>query len=78
MKDFKLDIMMSGYFEGYDSTTNPNVVNEFATSAFRFGHSLIQPTFARFDKNNKPLFSSKLKMYSFLFHSTLYTNFIQQ
>ncbi|XP_043472374.1 chorion peroxidase-like [Leptopilina heterotoma] len=58
MKDFKLDIMMSGYFDEYDSTTNPNVINEFATAAFRFGHSLVQPIFARFDKNNKPLFSN--------------------
>ena len=54
MKDMKLplgrDKMQSlgmlplqyGFSEDYDESINPSVLNEFATAAFRFGHSLIQ------------------------------------
>ena len=44
-----------GYYPGYSSDVNASVPNAFATAAFRFGHTLINPTFARLDKGNKPL-----------------------
>lgn len=31
----------SEYYSGYDSSVNPAIANDFAASAFRFGHSLI-------------------------------------
>ncbi|KAF4518020.1 hypothetical protein B566_EDAN009253 [Ephemera danica] len=32
----------SGYYHGYDSSINIQIANEFAASAFRFGHTLLQ------------------------------------
>lgn len=58
MKIFKLEIMRNGYSDEYDPDVNPNVANEFITAAFRFGHSLVQPSFVRFDKKHRPLFNS--------------------
>ena len=40
----ELDILpvLEGYSSKYDSSTNPAILNSFATAAFRFGHTLIQ------------------------------------
>ncbi|XP_015595581.1 uncharacterized protein LOC107267903 isoform X1 [Cephus cinctus] len=55
MENFDLDIHNKGYFDGYDPSINPNVINSFATAAYRFGHSLVQPSFVRFDSRHRPI-----------------------
>ena len=44
-----------GPYSGYSSNADVSIPNAFATAAFRFGHTLIQPNFARLDGENKPL-----------------------
>ncbi len=46
---YELNLDSDGYYGGYDEKCNPTILNEFATAAFRFGHSLLKPTFKRMD-----------------------------
>ncbi|XP_061399863.1 uncharacterized protein LOC133335570 [Musca vetustissima] len=50
VKLFDLELLNSGYYEGYDHKTNPGVANAFAAAAFRFGHSLVQNSYMRCDR----------------------------
>ncbi|XP_055848468.1 uncharacterized protein LOC129913692 [Episyrphus balteatus] len=51
-KLFDLELVKSGYYTGYDANINPSVSNAFAAAAFRFGHSLVQNTYMRCDRNH--------------------------
>ena len=44
---YELNLQPEGYYHGYDESCNPTILNEFATAAFRFGHSLLKPNFKR-------------------------------
>ncbi|XP_046739892.1 uncharacterized protein LOC124407631 [Diprion similis] len=58
IKIFDLEIKRKGYYQGYDSTVNPNIANGFAAAAYRFGHSLVQHSFVRYDTNHRPIFNN--------------------
>lgn len=42
-------------FQGYQYDVNPGILNEFSTAAFRYGHSLIRPSFEVLDKGYNPV-----------------------
>ncbi|XP_070589034.1 peroxidasin homolog isoform X2 [Erythrolamprus reginae] len=44
-------LKMLGEYKGYDPNVNSGITNEFATAAFRFGHTLINPVLYRLDEN---------------------------
>ncbi|XP_023036150.2 uncharacterized protein LOC6651473 [Drosophila willistoni] len=51
-KLFDLDLLSTGYYEGYEAKVNPTVANAFAAAAFRFGHSLVQNSYTRCDRHH--------------------------
>ncbi|XP_057323935.1 chorion peroxidase-like [Microplitis mediator] len=58
IKIFGLDLKEIGYYGGYDPTLNPNIANSFATAAYRFGHSLVQHCFSRYDEKHNLIFNN--------------------
>lgn len=42
-------------YSKYDSSVDPSILSEFAAAAFRFGHSLVRPSFPRLDRFNQPM-----------------------
>lgn len=52
MKIFDLELTKNSYYEGYDPRVNPTIANSFSAAAYRFGHSLVQHNFARYDKHH--------------------------
>ncbi|XP_028027075.1 uncharacterized protein LOC114240650 [Bombyx mandarina] len=52
---YGLKLLPSGYYKEYSPTCNPAIVTEFATAAFRIGHSLLRPHLPRLSPNYQPV-----------------------
>jgi hypothetical protein len=50
LSTFELTISPRGYYHGYNASVNPTVANEVASAAFRFGHSLVNSSIGRCNK----------------------------
>ena len=55
MTKYGLNLLSNGYYNEYDEDCSGTIFNEFAAAVFRFGHSLLKPSFDRLDKNYKPI-----------------------
>lgn len=51
-----------GDYQGYDSTVNASLTNEFSTCAFRFCHSMIPDELERLAENGDPVAQGHLKL----------------
>ncbi|XP_069358899.1 peroxidase-like [Maniola hyperantus] len=55
MRLFELDLQQKGFYRGYSPKINASPASAFGSAAFRFGHSLVQPSLMRFDRFHRPI-----------------------
>ena len=60
-------------YTGYRANVNPAVSNEFATAAYRLGHSLLSPSLLRLDANNVVIAAGSLSLRNSFFNPTQIT-----
>lgn len=60
------EVIILFFSPDYDSTVDGRITNEFATAAYRFGHTLIQDRFRRSDANYNN--DDTLMLSSVMFH----------
>lgn len=60
MKKHGLQLLDTGFFNGYDPKVNPSVTTAFTTAVFRFGHSLLPPRIERWSKTHRYVDHQKL------------------
>ncbi|KAM4032969.1 peroxidasin homolog [Anomaloglossus baeobatrachus] len=60
-------LSMLGGYKGYDPSVNSGVFNAFATAAFRFGHTLINPILYRLNETFQPIEQGHLPLHKSFF-----------
>lgn len=58
---------MLGEYRGYEPGVNAGIFNAFATAAFRFGHTLINPVLHRLDENFEPVAQGHIPLHKAFF-----------
>ncbi|XP_075032781.1 peroxidasin homolog [Mixophyes fleayi] len=58
---------MLGEYRGYDPNINSAIFNAFATAAFRFGHTLINPILHRLNESFQPIQQGPLPLHKIFF-----------
>ncbi|XP_059149392.1 peroxidasin homolog [Physella acuta] len=62
-----IGMKMIGNYTGYKPDVNPSIVNEFATAALRFGHTLIQPMLFRLNESFQEIEEGHLPLHQAFF-----------
>ncbi|XP_074144108.1 peroxidasin homolog isoform X2 [Sminthopsis crassicaudata] len=63
----EVGMKMLGEYKGYDPSVNSGIFNAFATAAFRFGHTLINPLLYRLDENFEPIAQGHIPLHKAFF-----------
>ncbi len=58
-------------YRGYQEDTNPGIANEFATAAYRFGHTMLSSELLRLDANGDPIANGNLSLAGAFFRPNL-------
>ncbi|XP_014256496.1 uncharacterized protein LOC106670552 [Cimex lectularius] len=69
---YGLKLQNHGYYKGYSRTCNPNIVTEFASAAYRIGHSLLRPHMPRMSPAFTPVEPSILLRNTFFNPDIIY------
>ncbi len=56
-----------GKYDGYNKNLDASILNAFATAAFRFGHSTIQPLIKRLDSTFQPIEQGNIPLHKAFF-----------
>lgn len=61
-------------YTGYNSSTDPSIANEFSTSLYRVGHTMLSPTLLRLDANLNPISAGNIPLQNAFFNPSEIVN----